>query len=124
MADMKELDRQFRLLPWLLPEHRGYVAGQYGSLLFTPEKAEEYIKEYEKKEKAADAAHGVQKTLLESAPVREGESPQVLPPPEKIDWDIRAMFAPKKKTKKVEKKVAKKVAVKKVTKKVTKKKKS
>jgi hypothetical protein len=92
MPDFNKLDQQFRLQPWLYPAHRGFVSSRYGSLLATPKAAEAYLKEYEDKEKAFDAAYERQRELLRTACIGKDQAPQELPDPEKISWDVRSQF--------------------------------
>lgn len=92
MPNLENLDRQFRLQPWGLPEHDGYVTAHYGSLLSTPEAAEAYVQEYEKREKAADEAYELQRTLLRAGCVKVGDAPQELPDLVKLDWNPRKKF--------------------------------
>jgi len=92
MADLAKLDVQFRLQPWIYPEHRGFVEGQYGSRLATPESAEAYLQAYEAKEKKADEAYEVQRQLLRASCTSIGTAPQELPDQEKIAWNPREKF--------------------------------
>lgn len=92
MANLQVLDQQFRLLPWIDPVHKEFVSGQYGSKLCDKKMAEAYLVEYEKREKLADEAYELQRTLLRQSSTKAGEIPQELPPVEKLDWNPRERF--------------------------------
>ncbi len=89
MPNYPVLDQAFRLLPWSLVEHRGYVLGQYGAIKGTmgEEAAAEYLATYRKKEAEADAAYEVQRANLRNSSVATGTAPQELPDLVKIPWD-------------------------------------
>lgn len=91
--NLKKLDDAFRLTPWSDVTHADFIAGNYGSLLENPERAEQYVDGYEKAEKRFDEAYEEQRKLLSEASKRSGESGQTLPDIEKIDWDPRKRFA-------------------------------
>lgn len=92
MADFATRDLQFRLLPWLDQNDCNYVAGQYGARLCDKAKAEEYLAEYEKREKLADEAYEQQRVLLRQGSISHGGEPQELPDQVKIDWNPRKKF--------------------------------
>ncbi len=88
MPDFHRLDQKFRLTPWSLKEHAGYVAGTYGSLLGQDAmKAAEYVEGYKKAEAAFDSAYELQRQLLRNSMHNEGEKPQELLDPVKMEWD-------------------------------------
>lgn len=93
MVDFLNLDKKYRLVPWMDKDHSAYVTGKYGSLLQNPQAAENYVVEYEKKEKFFDEAYEKQREFIGAASVSEGMDPQVLPDIEKIDWNPRTKFA-------------------------------
>lgn len=96
MQDFSKIDKRLGLTPWSLQEHANYVASKYGSLLQDPQIAEAYVTQYEKKEEEFDVAYELQKELLKNSSITAGGEPQKLPDIQKIDWNPRPKFAPKK----------------------------
>ena len=86
---LANIDADYRLSPWLLPEHKTFIAGRYGSILASegPEAAKDYLDAYKKKQAIHIEAYEHQKEMMRQSQVRVGAPQNELPDEEYLEWD-------------------------------------